>query len=170
MRYIKTFTQEDRRYSEEISEEQFKFYTSPNYKTGDPSHKIFSIIEEDKPVVNPDEEQLQSEIIIDDNGAKEVYTIKRRSPEEIQRIQEDKRAQERRMLESFTLISFKSNSFKIDDKTISMLQGYILSSTQQTTWKSETGFVELTLSDMQVLLGLIMQKKNELFAQEQSLQ
>ena len=73
MRYVKTFVQEGRRYSEEISEEQYKFYTGPNYKAGDSSHKIHVIEEQEKPVANEDEEIVVDRLEVDDNGAKEFY-------------------------------------------------------------------------------------------------
>jgi len=90
MRYIKTFIQEGRRYSEEISEDQYNFYTSKNYIAGDSSHKIHVLQEVEKPVINEDEQEVITKLEVDDNGAVEVHAIRDRSPEEIQAIQEAK--------------------------------------------------------------------------------
>ena len=77
MRYVKTFMQEGKRYSEEISEEQHKFYTSKHYVPGDSSHKIIEIVEDPKPELAEDE-FLVPELIVDENGAKESYRVEKK--------------------------------------------------------------------------------------------
>lgn len=73
MRYVKTFVQEGLRYSEEINEDQYRFYTSNNYKAVDPSNKIHVIEEQEKPTITGEEEIVVDRLEVDDNGAKEFY-------------------------------------------------------------------------------------------------
>jgi hypothetical protein len=167
MRYIKTFVQENRRYSEEISEKQYKFYTSPNYQAGDDSHKIFVLQEEDDPVFEPQTQFIEKELIVDDEGAIERKHVRNKSTEQINSEKVAQAEAARKEAENNAVVAFREKQFKASDKEVNILSAYIQAGTESVPWKTVDGsWVILNNEDFPQLLNLIAQKKKEIFEQE----
>jgi hypothetical protein len=93
--------QENRRYSEEISEEQFRFYTSKNYVAGDDSHKIHILREDEKPEIN-ENQMLVPSLEVTDEGAFEHYEVVDKPIVESQQSLEDRIAELEAIIKSLT--------------------------------------------------------------------
>ena len=167
MRYVKTFVQEGRRYSEEISEDQYKFYTSKNYKAGDASHKIFILQEEEDPSFDPETQYIKKEIIVDNEGAIERKTVVDKPQAQIEQEKIAEAEAARKEAESNATVIFKDKEIKATDKEINVLSSYIQAGTQSVPWKTVDGsWLILNSQDMLDVLALIASKKKEIFEAE----
>jgi len=72
----------------------------------------------------------------------------------------------RKLAEAEATVSFMGMEIDANDKAVSMLQAYIMSSIESVSWKCIDGFVTLDKIMMSELLGLILDKKAELFENE----
>ena len=89
-------------------------------------------------------------------------------PVMVERSPEAKAKQVRKQKESKATVEFLEHTVKADDKAVSMLQAYIGSNIEAVQWRCVEGFLELDKEGMAILLGMILDKKAQLFEEEMS--
>jgi len=72
----------------------------------------------------------------------------------------------RKVAEEHALVRFNDVAVKVDVQGIVMLKAYIDAGVELINWKGYNGWLQLSISDAIVLLGLMVSKRQELFDNE----
>jgi hypothetical protein len=168
MNYIMRFTQDGREYKEEITEEQFRFYTSKNYQA-DPLNppEFLPINENPLPEIDEDVEYIQTQLVVTETTATRSHSIIPYTSEELEKRKVEKALSARKKAEAEATVTYKGVTFKANDQAITLLSTYLSLSAGSVVWKGlDNQWLMASKEDMTEMLTLVIEVRKSLFEKE----